>query len=120
MLTDSRIRTAKSLDKSYKLTDTHGLYLMVSTTGSRLWYFRYRFAGKESRLAFGAYPQVTLAEAREKRDAARKLLASDISPSQLRKTEKSPLTIPGPLSSSPPNGTRITLFAGQKVMRTKS
>lgn len=91
MLTDTRIRAAKSLDKSYKLTDTQGLYLMVSSTGSRLWYFRYRFAGKESRLAFGAYPQVTLAEAREKRDAARKLLASDISPSQLRKTEKSPV-----------------------------
>lgn len=91
MLTDTRIRSAKSIEKSYKLTDTHGLYLMVSTTGSRLWYFRYRFAGKESRLAFGAYPQVTLAEAREKRDAARKLLASDISPSQIRKTEKSPV-----------------------------
>ncbi|AYL59510.1 MULTISPECIES: tyrosine-type recombinase/integrase [Enterobacteriaceae] len=85
MLTDSKIRSAKSLTKSYKLTDSQGLYLTVSGSGSKLWYFRYRLAGKESRLAFGPYPQITLAEAREKRDAARKLLASGISPSQLHK-----------------------------------
>ncbi|MBE0074842.1 DUF4102 domain-containing protein, partial [Citrobacter freundii] len=84
-LTDSKIRSAKSLTKSYKLTDSQGLYLTVSGSGSKLWYFRYRLAGKESRLAFGPYPQITLAEAREKRDAARKLLASGISPSQLHK-----------------------------------
>lgn len=88
MLTDTRVRAAKPLEKSYKLTDTHGLYLMISTRGSRLWYFRYQLDGRESRLAFGPYPQVTLAEAREKRDAARKLLASGICPTQLRKLEK--------------------------------
>ncbi|HDU8603857.1 TPA: integrase arm-type DNA-binding domain-containing protein [Morganella morganii] len=81
MLTDSKIRSAKS----YKLTDSQGLYLMVSASGTKLWYFRYRLNGKESRLAFGPYPQTTLAEAREKRDAVRKLLASGINPSQLRK-----------------------------------
>lgn len=81
-LNDSKIRSAKPLPKSYKLTDAQGLYLLVSTSGSRLWYFRYRFADKESRLALGAYPHVSLAEAREKRDAARKLLASGISPAQ--------------------------------------
>lgn len=85
MLTDSKIRSAKPLAKSYKLTDSQGLYLMVSSSGAKLWYFRYRLAGKESRLAFGPYPQTTLAEAREKRDAARKLLVSGISPSQLHK-----------------------------------
>ncbi|MBA5237835.1 integrase arm-type DNA-binding domain-containing protein [Pectobacterium aroidearum] len=85
MLTDSKVRSAKPLAKSYKLTDSQGLYLTVSTSGAKLWYFRYRFASKENRLAFGPYPQTTLAEAREKRDAARKLLASGISPSQLRK-----------------------------------
>lgn len=89
MLTDSKIRSAKPLVKSYKLTDAQGLYLTVSTSGAKLWYFRYRLNGKESRLAFGPYPQTTLAEAREKRDAARKLLASGISPSQLRKTHNS-------------------------------
>ncbi len=86
MLTDSKVRSAKPLAKSYKLNDSQGLYLTVSTSGAKLWYFRYRFGGKENRLAFGPYPQTTLAEAREKRDAARKLLASGISPSQLRKS----------------------------------
>ncbi|ELO76538.1 TPA: tyrosine-type recombinase/integrase [Salmonella enterica subsp. enterica serovar Enteritidis] len=86
-LNDSKIRAAKPLAKSYKLTDAQGLYLTVSTSGAKLWYFRYCFGGKENRLAFGAYPLVTLAEAREKRDAARKLLASGICPSQLRKTD---------------------------------
>ncbi len=86
MLTDSKVRSAKPLAKSYKLTDSQGLYLTVSPSGAKLWYFRYRLGGKESRLAFGPYPQTTLAEAREKRDAARKLLASGISPSQLRKS----------------------------------
>ncbi|EMM0852718.1 integrase arm-type DNA-binding domain-containing protein [Morganella morganii subsp. morganii] len=85
MLTDSKIRSAKSIAKSYKLTDSQGLYLMVSACGTKLWYFRYRLNGKESRLALGPYPQTTLAEAREKRDAVRKLLASGINPSQLRK-----------------------------------
>lgn len=87
-LNDSKIRAAKSLAKSYKLTDSQGLYLTISASGSKLWYFRYCFDGKESRLAFGPYPQITLAEAREKRDAARKLLASGICPSQPRKAEQ--------------------------------
>lgn len=85
MLTDSKIRAAKSLTKSYKLTDSQGLYLTVSASGAKLWYFRYRIHGKESRMALGPYPQTTLAEAREKRDATRKLLTSGINPSQLRK-----------------------------------
>ncbi len=85
MLTDSKIRSSKPLSKSYKLTDTQGLYLLVSSGGSRLWYFRYRLEGKESRLAFGPYPTISLSEARERRDAARKLLSSGISPSQLIK-----------------------------------
>ena len=87
-LNDSKIRAAKPLEKSYKLTDSQGLYLTISTSGAKLWYFRYRFEGKENRLAFGPYPQVTLAEAREKRDAARKLLVSGVCPSLPRKAEK--------------------------------
>ncbi|CPR14086.1 tyrosine-type recombinase/integrase [Brenneria goodwinii] len=87
MLTDSKIRSAKPLTKSYKLTDSQGLYLTVSASGAKLWYFRYRLGGKESRLAFGPYPQTTLAEAREKRDAARKLLASGRCPAMIRKTD---------------------------------
>ncbi|PWC17086.1 integrase [Brenneria roseae subsp. roseae] len=86
-LNDSKIRAAKSRAKSYKLTDSQGLYLTVSASGAKLWYFRYRFGGKENRLAFGRYPQITLAEAREKRDAARKLLASGLCPALIRKTD---------------------------------
>lgn len=81
MLTNSKIHSAKPQTKTYKLTDALGLYLLVSPSGSRLWYYRY---------SFGAYPQVTLAEAREKRDAARKLLKSGICPSLPRKSEKKP------------------------------
>lgn len=84
MLTDSKVRSAKPLAKSYKLTDSQGLYLTVSPSGAKLWYFRYRLGGKENRPAFGPYPQTTLAEAREKRDAARKLLASSLCPALIR------------------------------------
>ncbi len=56
LLTDSKIRSPKPLEKSYKLTDSQGLYLTISTSGAKLWYFRYRFGGKENRLAFDAYP----------------------------------------------------------------
>lgn len=56
MLTDSKIYAANPLAKSYKITDSQGLYPTVSTSGSKLWYFRYRFEGKENRLAFGPYP----------------------------------------------------------------
>lgn len=66
-LNDSKIPAAKSLAKSYKLTDSQGLYLTVSTSGAKLWYFRYRLDDKENSLAFGPYPQTALAEAREKR-----------------------------------------------------
>ncbi|MBG6244032.1 hypothetical protein CS369_02875 [Candidatus Symbiopectobacterium sp. 'North America'] len=74
MLTDSKIRSAKNLEKSYKLTDALGLYLTISTHGAKRWYFRYTFDRKENRLALGSYPLVSLA-------AARKLLASGVCPS---------------------------------------
>ncbi|EHL7372448.1 DUF4102 domain-containing protein [Salmonella enterica] len=76
MLTDSKI-CAAPLEKPYK---NHRFTNSVPD-GSKLWYFRYRFGGKKNRLTFGPYPQVTLAEAREKHDAARKLLVSGICPS---------------------------------------
>lgn len=86
MLTDSRIRSAKPRENSYKISDALGLYLLVSSSGAKLWYLRYRFEGKENRLAFGPWPQTSLAEAREKRDAARKLLSSGASLSLPRKS----------------------------------
>lgn len=87
-LTDIAIRNAKPKEKSYKLSDFAGLYLEVTTTGSKLWRVKYRINGKEKRLALGSYPMVTLAEAREERDAARKLIAKGKDPVQVRLAQK--------------------------------
>ncbi|MDH4318344.1 MAG: integrase arm-type DNA-binding domain-containing protein, partial [Desulfobulbaceae bacterium] len=86
-LTDTAIRNAKPQNKQYKLTDEKGMYLLVSTAGK---YFRldYRFAGKRKTLALGVYPDVKLAEAREKRDEAKKLIATGVDPGQARKIQK--------------------------------
>lgn len=74
MLTDKQCRNAKPKERAYKLADGQGLHLYVSTTGHRSWRLKYRFAKKERRLVFGAYPEVGLAEAREATKAARALL----------------------------------------------
>ncbi|PND71736.1 Arm DNA-binding domain-containing protein, partial [Escherichia coli] len=70
MLTDKACRQAKGVEKPYKLSDARGLYLYVTPTGFRSWRWKYRFAGKEKRLTFGPYPDITLAKAREQRDDA--------------------------------------------------
>ncbi|MCV8000696.1 Arm DNA-binding domain-containing protein, partial [Escherichia coli] len=72
-LTDAKIRAAKHTDKAYKLTDGAGMFLLVHPNGSRYWRLRYRILGKEKTLALGVYPEVSLSEARTKRDEARKL-----------------------------------------------
>src|SRR5579859_2377073 len=82
------ITKSKPKDKPYKLSDGAGLYLLVEPNGSKLWRFRYRFSGRENMLTFGPYPAVSLGDAREKRDAARKLLAAGTDPSERRKQEK--------------------------------
>jgi integrase len=87
-LTDVKIRSAKPREKSYKLSDSGGLYLEVSATGGKYWRWKYRFAGKEKRLAFGVYPDVTLKMARDKRDSARQQLGAGIDPGEARKAEK--------------------------------
>lgn len=90
-LSDIKIKTAKPLDKPYKLSDSGGLYLIVNRNGSKYWRMKYRFAGKEKMLSIGVYPQVTLAEARSQRDDAKKLLAQNKDPSeqkQLARLEK--------------------------------
>ncbi|MTC70506.1 tyrosine-type recombinase/integrase [Providencia sp. wls1914] len=87
-LTDAKVRAAKPLDKSYKLTDGDGMHLMVHTNGSKYWRLQYRFGGKQKMLALGVYPDISLAEAREKRDAARKLIANGFDPSEKRKEVK--------------------------------
>lgn len=80
-LSDTKIRAARSGDKLVKLTDSDGLQLWLMPSGAKLWRFAYRFGGKQKALAIGAYPALSLAEARERRDAQRKLLAVGRDPS---------------------------------------
>lgn len=88
MLTDTRIRTAKAEAKAYKLTDAHGLHLLVNPTGSKLWQLRYRFEGKERLTALGPYPEVTLTEAREKREVLRKQVREGQDPREGKRQKK--------------------------------
>ncbi|WP_425418179.1 tyrosine-type recombinase/integrase [Oricola indica] len=87
-LTDTKLRGLKPTEKPTKHSDGGGLFLLVTPQGSKLWRLAYRFGGKQKTLAFGSYPIVTLAEAREKRDNAKRLLAEKIDPSQQAKLEK--------------------------------
>ena len=87
-LNDTKIRSLKPSAKPFKVSDSHGLYLLVNPGGSRLWYLKYRINGKESRIGLGAYPDVSLANARQQRDGIRKLLAQNINPAQQRIAEK--------------------------------
>ena len=87
-LTDTAIKKAKPGAKPSKLSDGKGLYLLVSPAGSKLWRWKYRVLGKEKVLALGAYPAVSLAQAREGQDTARKMLASGNDPMVVRKADK--------------------------------
>lgn len=87
-LTDIAIRKAKPADKPQRLFDGGGLYLEIAPSGGKLWRWKYRLAGKEKRLALGIYPDVGLADARERHAAARKMLAAGIDPGEQRKAEK--------------------------------
>jgi integrase len=87
-LTDTRIRKAKAGKTPRKLTDDRGLYIEVRPTGAKLWRYRYRIAGKENVFALGEYPEIGLAQAREDRDAARKLVKQGIHPAHSRAEAK--------------------------------
>ena len=87
-LSDAAIRKAKPADKTQRLFDGGGLYLEITPAGGKLWRQKYRFGGKEKRLAHGTYPEVSLAEARDRRDNARRLLAAGTDPGEHRKAEK--------------------------------
>lgn len=87
-LTDIAIRNAKPIEKAFRLFDSGGLYLEVAPSGGKWWRWKYRFNTKEKRLSFGVYPDVALKDAREKRDEARKLLASSVDPGENRKAIK--------------------------------
>lgn len=88
-LTDVAIRNAKPAEKPVKMTDGGGLYLLLNPNGSRWWRLDYRFGGKRKTLSMGVYPEVGLKDARERRDAARRLLANQIDPGEHRKAVKS-------------------------------
>ncbi|HAV7966929.1 TPA: tyrosine-type recombinase/integrase [Escherichia coli] len=83
-LTSAKIRTLKPSDKPFKISDSHGLYLRVKPGGSRHWYLKYRISGKESRIALGTYPAISLSDARQQREGIRKMLALNINPVQQR------------------------------------
>ncbi len=87
-LNDMTIRKAAPREKPYRLSDGRGMYLEITPTGAKYWRLKYRFGGKEKRLALGVYPGVSLKEARERRDEARRLLGAGIDPGDQRKVLK--------------------------------
>lgn len=88
-LTDTKIRTAKPLEKDYTLSDGNGLYLLVKSIGTKIWRFNYYHPTSKVRtlVSFGSYPEISLADARLKRDEARQLLAKGIDPQQYKKDQ---------------------------------
>lgn len=87
-LTDIALKAAKPTEKTQRLFDGGGLYLEISTAGGKWWRFKYRFDGKEKRLSLGVYPDVSLKDARERRDEMRRLVANDVDPGVNRKIQK--------------------------------
>lgn len=87
-LTDAKIRTIKPTEKPQKLFDGGGLFLLITPTGGKLWQLKYRFGSIEKLLAIGAYPQISLAEARQKRDQASALMLNGVDPGDTKKAQK--------------------------------
>jgi integrase len=85
MLNDTRVRAAKPCQRPIKISDSGGLYLLITPHGSKLWRLAYRFRGKQKTLAIGAYPTFTLKAARDKREEAKLLLANGVDPSTERR-----------------------------------
>lgn len=87
-LSDIQVRNAKPKAQDFKLMDGFGLYLLVTPSGGKLWRFDYRYGNKRKVLAIGVYPAVTLADARQRREDAKKLLANGVDPGEVRKAQK--------------------------------
>ena len=92
-LTDTEIRRSKPAARPYKLSDGGGLHLLITQAGGKLWRWKYRFDGAEKLMAMGRYPEVTLADARERRDAARKRLANGSDPMAERMAQKTAIKV---------------------------
>ncbi len=91
-LNDTKIRSVKLPEKPIKLFDGDGLFLLVTPRGSKLWRLKYRHGGKEKLLSLGKYPEIGLADARKKKEEARKLLAEDIDPGAVKRAQKQAMT----------------------------
>ena len=87
-LSDAKVRNAKPKAKPYKIADGEGLFLLITPSGGKYWRLKYFFAGKEKLLALGVYPDVALADARERRAQARKVLAAGRDPGEAKKEAK--------------------------------
>jgi integrase len=87
-LTDMKVSKAKSQNKPKMLFDGGGLYLLITPSGGKLWRFKYRYDGKSKTMAFGSYPEISLLDARHRREDARRLLANEVDPSEVRKAQK--------------------------------
>lgn len=87
-LSDLKVRNEKPGSKSRKVYDDRGLYLLVQPNGSKLWRYKYRFARKEKALALGVYPEVSLRQARDDRDDARRLLRDGVDPNEDRRAKR--------------------------------
>lgn len=87
-LNDKQIKAAKVAEKDFKLADEKGLFLLVTKSGSKLFRMKYRFLGKEKKLSFGSYPDVSLRQARDRRDEAKKFLLDGIDPAAKKRAEK--------------------------------
>ena len=101
MLTDTACKKAKPMGARMRLYDTGGMYLEIAPAGGKWWRLKYRIAKKEKLLSLGTYPEITLAEAREKRDEARKLLRDGIDPSAHRKALRASRATAGQTPSKP-------------------
>ncbi|MGJ0127919.1 tyrosine-type recombinase/integrase [Pantoea sp. RHCKP32] len=87
-LTDIKVRSAKPQEKEYTLVDGDGMFLLIHPNGSKYWRFRFRFGGKQHLMAFGVYPEISLADARQKREEARRLVAAGSDPREYKRAVK--------------------------------
>lgn len=86
-----QVKNAKAKEKDYKLSDGGGLYLLITPGGGKLWRLKYRIGGVEKKLALGAFPEISLVDARRKREEARELIAKGIDPGEYKKEKEAEL-----------------------------